>query len=205
MIRVIVRRSSWPRFPREHLEWSEQSGTRPLAEKTVEDVLIQFGNKPSEARVRYRTFVEDGIKHGTRPELQGGGLARSAGGETQGLLVRRKLDREQADERILGSGHFVTQVLSQTGNLDQVLAKQSLETLCTRIAASFGIAVKDLRSASKKRAVTRARSVFSYIAVKQMGYTGREVGRYLNIRSYSAIRRAAHGEEIVAKHSQIVE
>ncbi len=38
-----------------------------------------------------------------------------------------------------------------------------------------------------------------------MGYTGREVGRYLNIRGYSAIRRAAHGEEIVDKHSQIVE
>ncbi len=38
-----------------------------------------------------------------------------------------------------------------------------------------------------------------------MGYTGREVGRYLNIRGYSAIRRAAHGKEIVDKHSQIVE
>jgi len=188
-----------------YLAGTERAHTILLAEKTVEDVLIQFGNKRSEARSRYRSFVKDGIKQGTRPELQGGGLVRSAGGEKQGLLGRPKGEREQADERILGSGCFVTHVLNQTGHVGQVQAQQSLQTLCTRVAASFGIDVKDLRSASKKRVVSRAKSVFSYIAVTKMGYTGREVGRYLNIRGYSAIRRAAHGKEIVDKHSQIVE
>jgi len=34
-------------------------------------------------------------------------------------------------------------------------------------------------------------TTFGYIAIKQMGYSGREVGRFLNMRSYSAIRRPA--------------
>lgn len=184
---------------------AQQSHIIVLAEKTVANVLIQFGDKLSEARSSYRNFVEDGIKHGTRPDLQGGGLVRSAGGEKQGLLGRPKGEREQADERILGSGHFVTQVLSKTDHCGQAQAKQSLETLCARIAASFGIKVKELRFASKKRVVSRGKSVFCYIAVEQMGYTGREVGRYLTIRGYSALRRAAQGKEFADKYIQIVE
>lgn len=103
----------------QHSARTEREHTILLAEKTVEDVLIQFGNKRNEARGRYRSFVKDGIKQGTRPELQGGGPVRSAGGEKQGLPGRPKGVREQADERILGSGHFVTHVLNRTANLFQ--------------------------------------------------------------------------------------
>ncbi len=49
-----------------------------LAEKTVEDVLQYFGKNLKEARRRYRVFVEKGIKHGHRTDLQGGGLVRPA-------------------------------------------------------------------------------------------------------------------------------
>jgi REP element-mobilizing transposase RayT len=45
-----------------------------LAEKTVEDVLKHFGKTLKEARRSYREFVEKGIKHGSRTDLQGGGL-----------------------------------------------------------------------------------------------------------------------------------
>ena len=47
---------------------------RPLAEKTIEDLLLHFGETKKIARRRYRQFVEKGIKQGKRPELQGGGL-----------------------------------------------------------------------------------------------------------------------------------
>ena len=49
-----------------------------LAEKTIEDVLLHFGNTFKIARRRYRQFVEKGIKHGRRTDLQGGGLVRPA-------------------------------------------------------------------------------------------------------------------------------
>ncbi|MCK4485265.1 MAG: transposase, partial [Desulfobacterales bacterium] len=72
-----------------------------LAEKTIEDVLLHFGDSRTVARRRYRHFVKNGIDQGTRPELQGGGLVRSAGGDKRGLLGRKKDEMELSDERIL--------------------------------------------------------------------------------------------------------
>jgi len=77
-----------------------------LAEKTIQDVLLSFGSKTGESRRSYRQFVKNGIDQGTSPELQGGGLVRSAGGTKAGLLGRKKEEREKGDERILGSGDF---------------------------------------------------------------------------------------------------
>jgi len=56
-----------------------------LAEKTVEDVLLNFGDNLRETRGRYRHFVKQGVNQGRRPELQGGGLIRSAGGDKRAL------------------------------------------------------------------------------------------------------------------------
>ena len=81
-----------------------------LAEKTVEDVLQYFGKSLKEARRKYRVFVEKGIKRGRRPELQGGGLIRSSGGDKAVLLGQKKEDREKSDQRILGSGGFACPV-----------------------------------------------------------------------------------------------
>jgi len=49
-----------------------------LAEKTIEDVLLHFGETVTVARRRYRDFVEKGIAQGRRLEFQGGGLVRPA-------------------------------------------------------------------------------------------------------------------------------
>ena len=82
-----------------------------LAAKTVEDVLQYFGKNLKEARRRYQEFVEKGIDQGKRPDFQGGGLVRSAGGDKTGLLGRKEEDKELSDQRILGSGDFVAEVL----------------------------------------------------------------------------------------------
>jgi hypothetical protein len=81
-----------------------------LAEKTIEDVLLFFSRKTGETRRSYRQFVKNGVDQGSRPELQGGGLIRSAGGDKRDLLGRKKEEREKGDERILGSGHFACPV-----------------------------------------------------------------------------------------------
>ena len=73
---------------------------KSLAEKTIEDILLLFGDTPKVARRRYRQFVKNGIDQGTRPDLQGGGLIRSSGGNKSGLLGRKKEDRELSDERV---------------------------------------------------------------------------------------------------------
>jgi len=48
--------------------------------------------------------------------------------------------------------------------------------------------------------ITRAnRRLDPLIAIKKMGYSGREVGRFLLMRSYSAIRMSEEGEKILGK------
>jgi len=66
-----------------------------LAEKSIEDVLLHFADTLTVARRRYRQFIKKGIDEGTRPELQGGGLIRSAGGNKADLLGRKKEAREK--------------------------------------------------------------------------------------------------------------
>ena len=171
-----------------------------LAEKTVEDILLHFGETIKVARRRYRQFVKNGIDQGTRPELQGGGLVRSAGGDKTGLLGRKKEEREEGDERILGSGDFVETILGNSTHTEpRSKIRVPLKLLSRKIASHFKIGEEDLRSPVKKKSVIEAKSIFGYLAIKQMGYSGREIGRFLNMRSYSAIRRAQEGKKVIDK------
>ena len=178
----------------------------PLAEKTIEDVLLHFGEKTEDARKKYRQFVKDGIERGSRPEFQGGGLIRSQGGDKSMLLGLGPEDREDSDQRILGSGDFVANALRAAHDSFESRSgprRTSLPELSRQISSYFEIKEEDLRSPIKKRSVTQAKSVFGYLSIKRMGYSGREVGKFLNIRSYSAIRRAEVGQIMVDKDPQL--
>lgn len=75
---VVRDLGSLDRYP-----WSGHSallGRVPRSWQAVDEVLGQFGRQVGRARRRYRQFVAEGLAHGRRPELQGGGLRRSAGG-----------------------------------------------------------------------------------------------------------------------------
>ena len=172
-----------------------------LAEKTIEDVLRYFGETFKTARRRYRQFVKKGIDQGVRPELQGGGLVRSAGGDKRGLLGRKKGEREKGDQRILGSGDFVAnvikdanEVLSQTAKFDI-----SLDELMFRVCAKFEIKVKDLISTSRKRCLSQARGVVCYLAVDELGYMGDDVARSLKISGRGVSDCRERGRKILDK------
>jgi putative transposase len=75
-------------------------------------VLAQFGETRKQAIREYRRFMTEGLTMGKQPELTGGGLIRSLGGWSQVVSHRRKRQLEETDERILGSGDFVSEVLN---------------------------------------------------------------------------------------------
>src|SRR3990172_5978106 len=64
-------------------------GRRPQPWQATVEVLGRFGRPPRRARARYRPFVAAGVRQGRRPELQGGGLVRSAGGWAAVGALRR--------------------------------------------------------------------------------------------------------------------
>ena len=158
-----------------------------LAEKTVEDVLKHFGGTFKIARRRYREFVEKGIKHGRRTDLQGGGLVRSAGGDKRGLLGRKKGEREKGDERILGSGDFVSGVMKKANELmdDRAKFTISLQDLVSKVCSRFEITFDELASRRRKRNFSQARAVLCYLAVDKLGYSGENMARTLRISGRS--------------------
>jgi putative transposase len=74
-------------------------------------VLVRFGKSIPQARRHYREFVKNGIKAGKKPELVGGGLIRSLGGWSVVKSLGSMSERIKGDERILGDGSFVEEVL----------------------------------------------------------------------------------------------
>ena len=72
-----------------------------------------FDKQLSTARRRYRAFVKKGIADGKRDDLVGGGLIRSAGGWAAVKALRKAKAAQKGDERILGDGDFVQNVLAQ--------------------------------------------------------------------------------------------
>jgi putative transposase len=178
---------------------------KPLAEKTIEDVLLNFGETKKTARKRYREFVEKGIKQGTREDLQGGGLVRSAGGETAGLLGRKAEEREKGDPRILGSGDFVSRTLHESNKVFETRNKIPLEDLVQRVITDASLKKDALKSSRRSAKITEARAIISFLAVNQLGMTAAEVGRELGMTGMGVWKCADRAEKTLDTQRIIAE
>jgi len=170
-----------------------------LAGKTTMDVLKHFGKTLKEARRRYRQFVEKGIKHGRRTDLQGGGLIRSVGGDASVLSSNRKEDRELSDERILGSGDFVAFVIQDKNELEEKRSEKKipLDELIRLVSDFLGIEKSEVFSRSRRRIIGKARALIAYYSIYEMGYKGAEVGRTLRIAGPSVSQCIERGKILV--------
>ncbi len=157
-------------------------------------VLRLFGKKEGPARRAYAAFVAKGQNQGRRHDLVGGGLIRSVGGWVALKGYQREGIRVKGDERILGSSDFVEEVLKKADEeLEQRTLLQAkgpdLEQLIKKAAKYYHIDMEDLKTASKARTVSLARSLLCYIAVRKLLFSCTEVARSLNI-SASAVSKA---------------
>ena len=153
--------------------------------------LRWFGNKEGEARKAYREFVKGGIPQGRRPELVGGGLLRSMGGWSVVKAMQRSGVREKIDERILGKGEFVEQLLEEASQKIKyqipthdlvVRAEQEIRAVCQR----EHVEVTALRSTSRRRPVARLRAHLAMKLVHELGLSLAETARQLGL-STSAV------------------
>jgi putative transposase len=126
-------------------------------------VLKWFGKTESEAKREYRSYVKKGIDQGRRLDLVGGGLIRSQGGWSAVKALRRAGNRELGDDRILGSGEFVKQVLKEAeGNVKyQLPVKQQdrkIDEFITQLCQNEKVSIKELKSGSRRKEVSAVRS-----------------------------------------------
>ena len=159
----------------------------------TEYVLSYFGNA-RDKRKNYLKFIQQAISQGRRPELVGGGLIRSLGTWAEVLALRRRGEKQAFDQRILGDGEFVKGVLSEIDevgkeNLRLAPKQMSVSTLTKRVCKVHNISIGELMSGSRRHEIVEARRILSFLAVKELGYSGAEVARYLGVTT-SCITRA---------------
>ena len=184
--------------------WCGHSALMGKAEADFQDteyVLKSFGQSVRQARRAYERFVAQGIKHGRRPDLVGGGLLRSVGGWAELKEFRDLGIRIKGDERLLGSSDFVEKVLKQADEqLEEKYRLQvnviSLQGLVEKVARYYKIDPKNLKSVSKERRITEARRVLSYIAVRKLGYKCSDVSKAMGISAVTVSKAVSLGSEL---------
>jgi len=189
--------------------WSGHAALAGYVDRDWQDTqyVLSFFGTPPEARKRYREFVEQGVDQGKRPELVGGGLIRSMGGWFEVLALRRSGNKEASDQRILGDGTFVGQLLEEMDdigkeNLRLTPRRMDLAALSEKVCEVHGINSGELRSGSRRHEIMEARRVFSLLAVKELGYSGAAVARYLGVTN-SYVTRAVLAKEPPEKENYI--
>ncbi len=156
-------------------------------------VLKFFGENYAQTKAAYLSFVEEASRKGHQPELTGGGLIRSVGGWSEVKSLRQRGEKHFSDERILGSGKFVRDILEQVDDSVKGLVpaaglrKEVAEELLKRCEA-LGVSLQLLQSGSKRRECTTLRKEFAVKSVMDFGLTYAETARQLGI-STSAVNQ----------------
>ncbi len=164
-------------------------------------VLKIFDRRLSTARQRYHSFVEKGISMGRREDLTGGGLIRSMGGWQAVKSMRKARIFEKSDERILGDGDFVEQVLSaaneQMDRRNILIAKgYNLETIADKVSSVMKIDALEIWKSGKSRRRVAARSLFCFWAAREIAISLTELSRRLNLSLSGVSQSVIRGEKI---------
>ena len=159
----------------------------------VKYVLHQFGNTRRKGILEYQQFMREGIGLGRQPELTGGGLLRSVGGWSQVIARRRSGNKEEGDERILGSGDFVHAILKETEEreLRQLKLKRSGKTIRNIIAEECeksGISPQEVMNGVRRRVVSNLRAAIAMRGRTELGLSSAEMARHLGVAAASISR-----------------
>jgi hypothetical protein len=159
----------------------------------ADHVLLQFGGTRRKGMFAYRTFMREGVGLGHQPELTGGGLLRSLGGWSQVVAKRRSGNREEGDERILGSGDFVHAILKETEEREirQLKLRRSGRTIQKIIeeeCKKSGISTSEVQNGIRRRAVSRLRALIASRGRTELGLSSAEMARHLGVAASSISR-----------------
>ena len=170
-------------------------------------VLSSFGESLSIGRDHYYAYVKDGVDQGRRPELVGGGLIRSLGGWAEARSLRLKgQDRMKGDERILGDGDFVMNILSEADErMDRRYELKSLgydlDKVEKRVLEIYRMERAALYSKSREKIRAEARGLFCYWAVRELGYGQAELARRLGMTQPGVGYAVKRGEHIAKENN----
>lgn len=157
-----------------------------LEGQVVDDVLAFFSQYKTTARNHYHQFIFDGVTQGKRDDLSSSG--------------RRQTDlaTDAYDARILGNCEFIEEIQTRKELAPLFTPAISISKLIHRVSNYFTVAPERLKQRTRAPGVAEARSIICYLAVRQLGYNGAEIGRRLGI-SRSGVSVAVNRGELLMK------
>jgi putative transposase len=159
----------------------------------IETVLSEFAERRKKAILEYRRFVREGIAEGRNPSLTGGGLIRSHGGWSQVQAMQRRGQKEEYDDRILGSGSFVNAIFKEVEDrqLRQMKHKRDGKTIQKIIdeeCEDRQVNQQELKAGGKRSDVSAARASIAYRCREELGESAAEIARYLGVSTSCIVR-----------------
>ncbi len=154
----------------------------------TEEVLLHFGRTEGEARKEYRKFIQAGLETEDTIDFDGGGLIRSLGGywETRKQQKKKNRRKEAADERILGSGEFVEEVLK--ANEEKEVRSTRLkregwgfEKVLKKAADGVDLKPEELLQSGRANARSEGRGLLSKWLVVDLKMKQKEVAEKLGV------------------------
>lgn len=191
-------------------KWSGHSvligNNKEVKWQSTDDILELFGRKPNEAVKKYIEFVKEAKDINHREELSGGGLIRSAGGWKEAVRLSRSRHKQLGDERMLGDGEFVSSILKESEenlNRREHLKREGWdkEKLIKRVCGLMNIKEEDIYKRSKNSRISKARNLLTYWGKKELGITGSELGRLLNITGSAISQSIKKGEKLARENN----
>ena len=170
------------------------------------DMYCPCSGKRHPRRGVYVKFVEKGIVEGKRPDLVGGGLIRSLGGWSAAKALRKAGERIKGDERILGDGNFVQDVLNGCRQrferrYHHQAKGHDLDWLTGRVAGLLNLEREVVTRPGRYPETVEARSVLCYWAVRELGLSTVDLAGRLGISQPTASQSVKRGEKIVRDKS----
>jgi len=181
-------------------------GKNPRPWQDVEYVLGYFGRTVGQAKKAYLNFMKEGIALGRREDLTGGGLIRSIGGWAEVKQLKRQRHKHvMSDERILGDSEFVEALLSQAD--EQYERRYELKRLgydadriAKRVAEIYDMDMREVLTRGKQPQKVKARSLFCFWAVTELGMSLRELAGRLALSSPAVGYSVERGEAIARQN-----
>ena len=166
-------------------------GSKTYDWQDTDYALGYFGKKAGSSRKAYLEFLQQESHRGRQTELTGGGLVRSAGGWSEVVSMRRRGERQFSDERILGSGEFVQEVVDEAdvSIRDKVpMAKRvtAVMELINCCCEQHGVNRQTLESGCRRKEYSDLRKELSMKLLFGMGLSYAEIAPLLGI-SASAV------------------
>lgn len=166
-------------------------------------VLGYFGRTSGRAKKAYLDFMEREISNRKRKDLTGGGLIRSIGGWEE--VKQRGREHVMSDERILGDSIFVKELLSQADEPYERRYKlkrlgYDADRIAKRVAEIYDMDPDEFYSKGRQQKKVKARSLFCFWAVKELGMSLRDLARQLEMSPPAVGYSVERGEAIAREN-----